>query len=273
MITPASVTFASVTTAFGTPAFVTPASVKPACVTHDSAIIRKLTSFGALSCSDMTLLSDLHQRRRRYASGREMVRQGQRNRTAYILADGWAFSYILLSDGARQIVDVRIPGDFLGLGSMLFHKSDQNVEPITSVEASEVQASDLMSAFATTPNLARALLWAASRDESLVAGRLTSLGRRQAPQRVAHFLLELGVRLRLVGLATKSGYNCPLTQYHLADLLGLSPVHINRVLRELREGGMVTFQNGRVTFDDLPGMVAFADFDRDYLDEKLPALW
>jgi CRP-like cAMP-binding protein len=242
-------------------------------VTQDSAIIRKLASFGALSSTDMTVLSDLHQRRRRYASGREMVRQGHRNRTAYILADGWAVSYILLPDGSRQIVDVRIPGDFLGLGSMLFNKSSQNVEPITTVEASEIQESDLLSAFAATPNLGRALLWAASRDQSMVAGRLTSLGRRQAPERMVHFLLELGVRLRLVGLADKTGYACPLTQYHLADLLGLSPVHVNRVLRDLREAGMVTFQNGHVAFDDLPRMVAFADFDREYLDDKVPAQW
>ncbi len=238
--------------------------------TCDSPIIRKLTSYGALSTSDRTLLSDLLRRRRTYASGREMVRQGQCNRTAYVLDDGWAFSYIILPDGTRQIVDFRIPGDFLGLRSMLFRKSDQNVEPITAVEASEMHAADWLTALAATPNLARALIWAASRDESMVAGRLASLGRRQAPERVAHFLLELGARLQLVGLGTTEGYCCPLTQYHLADALGLSAVHVNRVLRDLREDGMVTFQNGRVTFDDFDRLVAYADFDRDYLDEEDP---
>ncbi len=238
-------------------------------ITNDSAIIRKLRAFGDLTSGDMTVLLDLHRRRRRFASGREMVRQGQRNRTVYILAEGWALSHILLSDGARQIVDVRIPGDFLGLGSMLFSKADQNVEPITPVEASGLQASDMISALTLTPNLARAMLWAASRDESLVAGRLASIGRRQAPERLAHFLLELGARLRLVGLGTEAGYDCPLTQYHLADLLGLSAVHVNRVLRDLRVQGLVTFQNGRVEFDDLQRLSDFADFDHDHMVGEL----
>jgi CRP-like cAMP-binding protein len=90
---------------------------------------------------------------------------------------------------------------------------------------------------------------------------------------MAHFLLELGARLELVGLGTKEGYLCPLTQYHLADALGLSSIHVNRVLRELREAGMVTFQNGKVTFDDRDRLVEFVDFDSDYLDDEGPAIW
>ncbi len=237
----------------------------------DSPFARKLTSFATLSHTDLNILSDLHQRRRKFAMGRDMVRQGHPNRTVYVLADGWAFSYVLLPSGARQIVDFRIPGDFLGLRSILFRRSDQNVEPITPIEASEVLASDLIDAFSKTPALAKAVLWAASRDESMVADHLVGLGRRNAAERIAHFLLELGARLRLVGLASNAGYACPLTQYHLADALGLSDVHVNRVLRQLREMGLVTFQNGRVTFDDFAALVTFADFEGDYLDHNGPA--
>ena len=101
---------------------------------------------------------------------------------------------------------------------------------------------------------------------------LVGLGRRNAAERTAHFLLELAARLRLVGLGDVKGYACPLSQYMMADALGLSAVHINRVLRELREGGMVTFQNGLVQFDDFNALVAFADFDRAYLDHDGPLL-
>lgn len=238
----------------------------------DSPFARKLTSFTTLSTSDLSVLSDLHRRRRPFATGRNLVRQGQPNRTVYILADGWAFSYILTPNGERQIVDFRIPGDFLGLRSILFRKSDQTIEPITPVEASEVRASDLLGAFSRTSDLAKAVLWAASRDESMVVDHLVGLGRRNAAERIAHFLLELGARLRLVGLASNAGYACPVTQYHLADALGLSAVHVNRVLRQLREAGLVTFQNGQVSFDDFAAVTNFADFEGDYLDHSAATL-
>jgi CRP-like cAMP-binding protein len=94
----------------------------------------------------------------------------------------------------------------------------------------------------------------------------------RARERTAHFLLELGARLKLVGLATNAGYDCPLSQYMLADALGLTAVHINRVLRELREDGLLTFQKGRVTFDDFDRLVASVDFDKTYLDQDGPLL-
>ena len=89
---------------------------------------------------------------------------------------------------------------------------------------------------------------------------------------MAHFLLELGARLKLVGVGDNSGFDCPLTQYHLADALGLSAVHVNRVLRHLREEGLVTFQKGRVIFDDISKLTVLAGFDPDYLDQEGPLL-
>jgi CRP-like cAMP-binding protein len=116
------------------------------------------------------------------------------------------------------------------------------------------------------------VLWAASRDEAMVVEHLVDLGRRDAAGRMAHFLLELGARLVLVGMGDRTGYACPLTQYHLADALGLSAVHVNRVLRQLREDGMVTFRDGFVTFDDYDRLVDFAQFDPSYMDQKGPFL-
>lgn len=89
---------------------------------------------------------------------------------------------------------------------------------------------------------------------------------------MAHFLLELGARLALVGMGSKAGYTCPLTQYHLADALGLTAVHVNRVLRQLREAGLVTFRDGQVTFDNFDRLVALAEFDPGYLDQAGPIL-
>ncbi|MCA1776826.1 MAG: Crp/Fnr family transcriptional regulator, partial [Loktanella sp.] len=122
------------------------------------------------------------------------------------------------------------------------------------------------------PRLATAVLWAVSRDEAMVVEHLVNLGRRSAEVGMAHFLLELGARLQLVGVGDKSGYDCPLTQHHLADTLGLTSVHVNRVLRNLREDGLLTFQKGRVIFDDLDKLSELAGFDMGYLDQDGPLL-
>jgi len=237
-----------------------------------SPLARKLGTFVALSEKEMSALDGLHSRRKVFAAGCDMVHQGQTNQSAYILASGWVCSYKLLSGGDRQIVDFQIPGDFLGLRSVLFRTADHNIEPVTRVEASEVLAEDLLETFSRTPRLATAVLWAASRDEAMVVEHLVGIGRRDAKERMAHFLLELGARLKLVGLGSASGYACPLSQYLLADALGLTAVHVNRVLRELREEGLVTFQHGLVQIHDLNALMAFADFDKAYLDHDGPLL-
>jgi CRP-like cAMP-binding protein len=237
-----------------------------------SPLTRKLSAFVALSEKELAVLERLHQRRRTFVAGRDLVHQGQSEQAAYILAKGWVCSYKIQPDGSRQIVDFQIPGDFLGLRSVLLHTSDHSIEPIVEIQAAEVLVSDLLDAFAQTPRLATAILWAVSRDEAMVVEHLVGLGRRDAEARMAHFLLELGARLALVGMGSKAGYSCPLTQYHLADTLGLSAVHVNRVLRRLREDGLVTFQNSQVTFKNYDGLVSLAEFDPAYLDQTGPLL-
>lgn len=239
---------------------------------HLSPLARKLSAIVALTDDEISVLDSLHQRRRTFTAGRDILHQGQAQNIAYILASGWAASYKLLADGSKQIVDFQVPGDFLGLRSVLLSNSDHSVEPITTITASEIQTEDLLQVFKQTPRLATAILWAASRDEAMVVEHLIDVGRRGAVERVAHFLLELGARLTLIGEGGPSGYSCPLTQYLLADALGLSAVHVNRVLRKLREEQLVTFRNGQVTFQDYARLVDFAGFDSTYLDHAGPRL-
>ena len=238
----------------------------------DSPLARKLGAYVALSEQELAALAVFHQRRRSFEPGVDLVRQGQQGQLAYILADGWVCSYKLLPTGTRQIIDIQVPGDFLGLRSVLFRTSDHNAEAMTKVEVSEVSSKDLIDAFANTPRLATAVLWAASRDEAMVVEHLVDIGRRNALERTAHFLLELAARLKLVGLGTRESFACPLSQYMLADALGLSAVHINRILRQLREEGLLTFRSGQVIFDDLDRLVKLANFDTAYLDQEGPLL-
>ncbi|SDF97770.1 cAMP-binding domain of CRP or a regulatory subunit of cAMP-dependent protein kinases [Celeribacter baekdonensis] len=239
---------------------------------QNTALINKLGAFVALSGPELSVLDSLQKRQRSFVPGRDLVHQGQSGQVAYILRSGWACSYKILQDGQRQIVDFQIPGDFLGLRSVLLHISDHSIEPVTDIVVSEVMLKDLLSAFQKAPRLATAVLWAASRDEAMVVEHLVNIGRRNATERMAHFLLELGARLALVGVGSRKGYTCPLSQYLLADALGLSAVHVNRVLRHLRELGLVTFRDGVVVFGDYEALIAFAQFDPTYLDQRGPLL-
>ncbi len=235
-------------------------------------LARKLGAYVVLTDTELAILADFDKRKRHFPVGQDLVYEGQGNQSAYILAAGWACSYKLLPNGNRQIVDFQIPGDFLGLRSVLLSTADHNVEPVTAIEATEITSQDLLGAFSAMPRLATAVLWATSRDEAMVVEHLVNIGRRDAAQRMAHYLLELCLRLRLVGMGTLAGYACPLSQYLLADALGLSAVHVNRVLRQLREDGLLTFQRGKVEIHDLERLVEFADFDRSYLDQEGPVL-
>ncbi len=130
----------------------------------------------------------------------------------------------------------------------------------------------MLDGFRSQPRLAAAILWAASRDEAMVVEHLVGIGRRSALVRTAHLLIELGQRLQLVGLGSEAGYACPLSQYDLADALGLTAIHVNRVLRQLRERRLATFRGGRVELHDLPGLQALAEWHGGYLDQAQPLL-
>ena len=239
---------------------------------ESSPLTRKLSTFVALSDVDLETLARFHRRRRTFLAGHEMMHEGQSNASAYILAEGWACSYKMLPDGGRQVINFQIPGDFLGLRSILFRTSDLSLEALTDIEASEVFAPDILGAFAEAPRLATAVLWASSHDEAMMVEHLVNLGRRSAVERMAHLLMELGARLNHVGIGDRTGFSCPLTQYHLADALGLSAIHVNRVLRQLREDGLVTFRQGKVTFNNFEGLQALAGFDTGYMDHAGPLL-
>ena len=112
-----------------------------------SPLARKLGAFVALSGPELAAIDVFHQRRRSFEPGVDLVQQGQLGQLAYILADGWVCSFKLLSNGTRQIVDFQVPGDFLGLRSVLFRTSDHQAEAMTKVEVSEVSPDDLLKAF------------------------------------------------------------------------------------------------------------------------------
>ncbi len=226
-----------------------------------SYLERKLNSFVRLSDRERACLRDLEASPIQVERGREVMRQGDSGSVAYILQHGWGCSFKTLQSGGRQIITFPIPGDCIGLRSVLLRTADHTFSTLTDARINRVEVRRMLTVFHEFPHLGEAILWATSRDEAITVEHLASVGRRTAIERTAHFFLELGERLRLVGLATETEYDCPLNQYVLADTLGLSAIHINRVLRELREVKLLTFQDRKVIIHDRPGLMALAGYE------------
>jgi CRP-like cAMP-binding protein len=233
----------------------------------DSALVRKLNRFLPLGRDELAAVAELESKRRPIAAGTDLVHEQQVGHHAFILEDGWACSYKLLSDGGRQVIDFPIPGDVIGLRSVLLRASDHSFAAVTNIIVAELSARQLIAAFEQQPRLGVAFLWAASRDEAMVVEHLVNVGRRNALVRTAHFLVELGLRLQLAGLGSETGFACPLNQYLLADAVGLTAIHVNRILRQMRERKLLTFRDGHVVFHDLPRLRQLAGHHSGYLDQ------
>jgi CRP-like cAMP-binding protein len=225
-------------------------------------LAKKLNTFVRLSERELQCLAELQSTSVHLQQGKELISQGDKRHDAYILQSGWGCSFKLLANGGRQIITFAIPGDCVGLRSVLLRTADHSFAALTDAVVSRVAVSQMMSIFAEFPHLGAAILWATSRDEAVVVEHLASLGRRDALERTAHFFLELHDRLQLVGLATNSEFACPLSQYLVADALGLSAIHVNRVLRQLRERELLTFQDHKVVFHDAERLKAIAGYEQ-----------
>ena len=234
----------------------------------DSALARKLSTFLPLSPDELNCLAKIQSPPIAVKRGSNLVRQGQTGHKAFVVHDGWACSYKDLPNGSRQIISFPLAGDCVGLRSILLRTADHSFKALTNSVVSAVEGARIQRCITEFPRLGAALLWAASRDEAMVVEHLVSIGRRNARERTAHFFMELAERLHLVGLATEAEFKCPLNQTVLGDALGLSPIHVNRVLRQLREMHLLTLHKGTVKIDDLNGLRKLAGFEGGYLNSR-----
>jgi CRP-like cAMP-binding protein len=229
-------------------------------INTQSVLARKLSTFIALSPPELRRLAELQATSQLVKRGKQIIREGEAGHEAFVLQSGWACSYKDLPSGGRQIISFPIAGDCVGLRSILLKTADHSFDALTDAVVSSVDRPSMLQTFSDFPRLGAAILWAASRDEAMVVEHLVSIGRRNAIERTAYFFMELAERLKLVGLSAEAEFECPLTQYVLADALGLSPIHVNRVLRQLRELDLLTAQHGTVKIHDLPGLRKLSGF-------------
>ncbi len=202
---------------------------------------------------------------RDYPADFTLVRRGQELNHSTLLLDGIMCRYKDLRDGQRQISELHVGGDFTDLHGFTLKHLDHNVMTLTPCRAAIVPHDRLRAITEQFPHLTRVYWFATNLDAAIHREWELSLGRRTAISRMANLLCELHVRLGVVGLADDSGYELPLTQTDLAECLGLTPVHVNRTLKELREQGLVEFRGGRVTLMGLDELKRIAEFDPAYL--------
>ena len=226
----------------------------------DSALTRKLSAFVKLSEDELNVLSELRAKAIKIEKGQEHIEEGETRPNAFVLQSGWGCSFKLMPNGARQIIAFPIPGDCVGMHSLLLSKSDHSFSALTDVEVCPIDSERMMEIFRAHPRLAAAFLWTVARDKAMIVERLTSLGRRTAIERTAHFFMELAERLALVGIGSETRFYCPLNQYVIADALGLSAIHVNRVLRQLRQQSLLTMKAGEVSIEDPDGLGKLAGY-------------
>jgi CRP-like cAMP-binding protein len=172
--------------------------------------------------------------------------------------------YKLVAGGGRQIMAYLVPGDFCDLHVFILKAMDHSIGTLSQCSVVSIDRARIVE-LTERPAIARALWWATLVDEATVREWVVNVGARPADERLAHLLCELLVRLKAVGLADGGSYELPITQVDLADTVGLSTVHVNRVLQRLRALELITLRNGRLVILDVEKLNAFSGFNPNYL--------
>ena len=235
---------------------------------RSNPLIRKLAAAETLTDRDCAVLTEMCSRTRQIAAGQDIIEAGEPPSDVHLVLDGFAYRYKLLPEGNRQIVAMLVPGDFCDLHVAILGEMDHSIATLIPCTIVEIPAATVRDLTENEPRITRALWLATLVDEGILREWLSSMGQREAPERMAHLFRELLLRLWLVGAADDSSYDLPLTQVDLGDILGMTSVHVNRTLRYLRENDLITFNSRRLTIQDVPRLKAYCSFDPAYLHLK-----
>ena len=228
-------------------------------------LIRKLESIATLTDEQRQAIEGLPVRIYNLAARQDIVREGDQPSHCCLILDGWAYRYKLLGDGRRQILSFHIPGDIPDLQGLHIPTMDHSLGTLTKATVAFISHESLRDLTIQHPSIG-ALLWRDTLiDAGIVRAWMVGMGRRSAFEQVAHIFCELYLKLQAVGLADH--YRCPLsiTQIDLADALGLTSVHINRVLREMRSRALITLRDHTLVIENWGELLRIAEFDPTYL--------
>jgi CRP-like cAMP-binding protein len=236
-------------------------------------LLGKLERCLDLTDRERTYLQELQSEFLRVHDGSDIITAGNHYRCFFILNRGMAIRYKVLHDGRRQILGLVLPGDLIGFPGCLYDNSLYSIASLGEVIVCPVAHSAIFALFRRQPRLAAALFWIVGHEAALFAEHLVGVGRQSAYERIAHLLLELLTRLQSAGLADEHSYSLPMTQELMADALGLSVPHVNRVLRRLREDGLIAIEGTHLTCLDIAALSRVADFkDVSLASHRIPGL-
>lgn len=230
-------------------------------------LVRKLGALCLMSEEEIDFMEGLQNNVVDVDKAVDFVEYGTDFRTTFVVLDGWAIRYMLLSDGRRQILSYALPGDILGLHINFRARATYGAAALTPLTLAAVDPRRMIEISQRFPVLAAGLSWCTAREFAILGDQAVRLGRLAAPQRLAHFLLELWHRLDLIDETDGKWIEMPMTQTDLADTVGLSLVHVNRSLRSLREQGFVTVNKDWIRLDDIPALIDMSEFNPDHLSE------
>ena len=225
----------------------------------------RLDALNFLKDSDWETLAKLLDRTERAMEGELIVLENQEMNRTRVLREGWAFRYNSLPDGRRQILNLLLPGDIVGFYAIMRNRSDCGVEALTPIDMFVFPAIDLIDALSAAPRLILALSWIAGHSERILDEQITRIGRRNAAERMAHFFVEIYLRLRKADFNHDQATRFPLTQNLLADILGMSHVHANRSFRALARDRGVSLTDGCIVLQDIEYLAKRCKFDDRYL--------
>ena len=229
------------------------------------ALVLRLEAFTRLSTEDKGALANVSKTTRVIAARRDLIREGETPKYVHLMLDGWACRYKTLPDGRRQIVAFFVPGDFCDLNVYILKAMDHSIGAITRLSVADISRDDMDKVTSSHPRVTQALWWEALVNGSIQREWTLNVGQRSAYERIGHLLVELFLRVRTVGLTMDDSCDFPLTQNDLADATGLTAVHVNRTLRELRRDGLIELERKRLTIPDLQRLMDASMFNPNYL--------
>ncbi|MDZ4690287.1 Crp/Fnr family transcriptional regulator [Terricaulis sp.] len=234
------------------------------------SLVRALSLIDDLGPDERLGLRGLPLRLAHIEAGQDIVRQGEDPVESCLLIDGFVCRYKTLSRGQRQILSFHFPGEIPDLQSLRLKLMDHSLGALVASRVAFIAHEAIDALVRQSPGVQRALWKATLVDASIFREWLAGVGRRSAYERTAHLFCEMFVRMKLLGLAPAKSFHLPITQHDIADALGLSAVHVNRTLQDLRRDGLIATRGRYFSVEDWTRLRAVADFDPLYLHLRTP---
>ena len=231
--------------------------------------IEKLQGLADLTDRDVRALEAATSRPQSFGPRKDLIREGDRPGPVFIVLDGWAIRYKVLPSGSRQVMAFLMPGDACDLHIGMLAEMDHSIQTVTHSKVVKIPGEAMGELMTAHPGIAHAMYVAQLVDEGTLRAWIVSLGRRSSAERAAHLLLELYIRGVRIGVAKDNAIELPLSQAVLADALGMTPVHINRMLQDFRRSGAVELRRGVLRILDPAALTQVSGFDENYLHRRL----